>query len=252
MKMCPQNAMPQSQSFYRKMRAHLRGYKSARSAYYFALALGIVLRDGSSRSREELDTVFARPDPWNYARVPEQRRHQAELEMLDGAVGKEKFGSAVEIGCAEGIFTSKLALRCEKLVALDISEAALQRASLRCKEFGHVAFELGDVRDWPIGKSAPYDLIVAIHVLEYVRSPFSLYRLRRAMIHSVRVGGHLLLGNVYQDSVSEGASWGRVLLHGGNWINAFMSAHPGVQIVAARDTDLGDCVSKDLLLRRVS
>jgi 2-polyprenyl-3-methyl-5-hydroxy-6-metoxy-1,4-benzoquinol methylase len=242
--------MRDQETLYRRIRSRLREYGALRSAFHLALSTAVACRDSAHRSRQELDGVFDREDPWNYAGPREQARHAAELGMLESRLGGS-FGDALEIGCAEGAFTQRLAQRCRSLAAADLSAVSLERAARRCAGQPNVRFEQWDVRAWPRAQG-PFDLIVAIHVLEYVRSPLALARVRRRMIEALRPGGWLLVGNVYQDTVSERAWWGKYLLHGGNWINDFFAAHPALQVVAHSETDLGDCRSLDVLMQKAA
>lgn len=237
-------------TLYRSLRSRLRERRSLRSAYHLLLALGIALRDSSRRSRAELDTVFSGAnDPWKYSRAEERARHATELGMLDAA-GASRVPRALELGCAEGFFTERLAARCDELVAVDLSAISLERARSRCAAHPHVRFEQWDLRDWPRETAGAFDLVVAIHVLEYIRSPLALARVRRSMVDSLRAGGLLLVANVHQGSLSETSWWGRYILHGGNWINDFIADHPGLEVVSSTQIELGDCRSLDVLLRR--
>ena len=79
--------------------------------------------------------------------------------------GDGPFDSALEIGCSVGAFTELLAPRCRKLVAVDISAAAVARAAQRVARFPGVTCEVRNVpSDLPSG---PFDLIVASDVLYY-------------------------------------------------------------------------------------
>lgn len=239
-------------TLYRRVRSRLRQRRSLRSAYHFLLSLGIALRDSPRRSRAELDSVFSGArDPWNYSRSQERARHDTELGMLDGA-GASRPSRALELGCAEGFFTQRLAARCDEVVAVDISAICLARARQRCAAHPQVRFEQWDLREWRRKPEGNFDLVVAIHVLEYIRSPLALARVRRSMVESVRIGGLLLVGNVHQDAVSETSWWGRYFVHGGNWINGFVARHPSLEIVSTTQSDLGDCRSLDVLLRRIA
>jgi predicted TPR repeat methyltransferase len=214
------------------------------------LSLGIALRDSSRRSRAELDAAFAgASDPWKYSRAEERARHATELGMLDAA-DAGRLPRVLELGCAEGLFTERLALRCDELVAVDISAISLERARSRCAAHSHVRFEQWDLREWPRETAGAFDLVVAIHVLEYIRSPFALARVRRSMVGSLKAGGLLLVANVYQGSLNETSWWGKFILQGGNWINDFIADHPGLEVISSTQTELGECRSLDVLLRR--
>jgi len=69
--------------------------------------------------------------PWDYASPREQARFHHAAELLDVVRGNTCFRKALEVGCAEGAFTEFLAPRCESLLAVDVSAAALERALTR-------------------------------------------------------------------------------------------------------------------------
>lgn len=169
--------------------------------------------------------------------------------MLDQVRGIRRFGCALEIGCAEGVFTEILADRCDSLLATDFSEVALARARQRCQWGEHVSFAQMDLRNDPLPGN--FDLIVAIHVLEYIKNPLTLRRVRDKLVRGLRSGGYLLIGSCTGDNeFRERLWWSRYMLRGGRRINAFVSAHPQLTIMDAATNPLPGSISWDVLLRR--
>jgi SAM-dependent methyltransferase len=234
------------------LRGRLRRIGWLKSHYYLLLAIGLAWRDGTQGAQQELNEAFAREDPWDYAGPLERNRHAAELRMLDGVNRSGGFRSALELGCAEGAFTELLSDKCRNLLAVDLCSTALARARTRCGAKPNVRFEQWDLRQWPERPAERHDLIVAVHVLEYIRSPRALRRIRSQLVESLDMGGHLLLGNVFQGSMSETTWWGKYFLHGGNWINRFVADDPRLKVVATGELDLVGCQSRDMLLRRIA
>lgn len=231
----------------RVLRRRLRDVPSIRSAYGLLLVLEQSLRDNSANGRRELNSQFeSRMDPWGYATVPnERRRHQVELQMLDAVHPGSRFGKALEIGCAEGIFTAMLAERCNSLLAVDISSVALERAQHRCEREEHVRFQELDIRVDPLPGS--FDLVVVVHVLEYIRNPMALRSIREKIIASLCDGGYLLLGHVSNDHFMETALWSKHLIRGGRNITAFMGSHPALHVVDSQEIELADGRSIEML-----
>jgi len=244
--------MPERPTLYRRIRSRLRDIEPLRRAYHFLIAFKLAFWDSSERSRAELDDFYAlREDRWDYARDLEQRRMDAEVALVDQVAQGRRFSSVLELGCAEGMYTERLATRSERLVSVDISAIAVDRARRRLAASPHVGFECWDVRDWPTDRSGAYDLVSALHVLEYVRSPFAMRRVRANIVDSLRDGGYLLIGSVYQDTYVERTRWlGAILVQGGNWINSYFASHPQLTVVAQSESDLGVCWSRDVLLRK--
>jgi peptidoglycan/xylan/chitin deacetylase (PgdA/CDA1 family) len=94
---------------------------------------------------------------------------------------------ALEIACAEGHFTVRLAPRVGRLTAVDMSGRALARARERCASQGNITFQTLDLNVGDI--PGPFDLIVCSEVLYYVRD---LPCVVRRILSQVRPGGFLL------------------------------------------------------------
>jgi O-antigen/teichoic acid export membrane protein len=236
---------------YGHLRRLLRRVRFIRSGYYLLLAIREALLDGPARGRTELNREFARrEDPWDYATVPYQMsRIRNEVGMLDAVRGGGRFGKALEVGCAEGIFTQFLAERCDSLLAVDISPVALARARQRCQEDERVRFAEWDLRVDPLPDT--YDLIVMIHALEYIRNPISIRRARAKLVEGLCPGGFLLVGTMRVSEILEDAWWGRYFLRSGKRINAFFAQHPALKVVETAEFRLGgDDVTYDVLLQK--
>lgn len=236
---------------YRRLRHLLARARFLRSGYYLLLAIREAMTDSPARGRTELDQEFRRrEDPWDYATVSYQRdRIRTEVEMLDVIRGSGRFANALEVGCAEGMFTELLAERCDALLAVDISPVALARARQRLRAQEHVRFAELDLRVDPLPET--YDLIVVIHALEYIRNPIHVRRARNKLVNGLRPGGYLLVGTMKVTEMHENAWWGRYFLRSGKRINAFFAEHPALKVVRTAEFYLGkDYVSYDVLLRK--
>ena len=76
-------------------------------------------------ARETWDALAANPDLY----VGDPARGRQELESLFGRLGADpRGGTCVEVGCGPGRMTGALAQRFDKVLALDVSEAMLERA----------------------------------------------------------------------------------------------------------------------------
>jgi len=202
--------------------------------------------DGSARSQFELQQDLSQVDPWHYTTNElEMQRHRREVAMLDCVRGSNRFGRVLELGCAEGTFTEFLANRCDSLLATDFNEVALTRARQRRQWDEHVNFALLDLRSDPLPNV--FDLILAIHVLDYIHSPIPLRRIREKLIAGLRPGGYLFIGCVSHDSANETAWWSRYLLRGGEQITAFFAEHRELRVVDSAIYPLAKCTSRDIL-----
>lgn len=105
----------------------------------------------------------ANPDPWDFETSDyEKRKCDHSLEAL----GNLHFAHIFEVGCANGVFTRRLAARCGYLLAVDVSATALELAQRRCADLSHVEFGL---MTFPAQAPLPsgFDLVVLSEVAYY-------------------------------------------------------------------------------------
>lgn len=109
------------------------------------------------------DALYAaNPDPWGFeTRAYEQEKYAATLSALP----KKRFASCLEVGCSVGVLTEQLSSRCDMVLGIDIAEAALARARLRCRGLPTVRFERSELPQR--APDGPFDLIVLSEVLYY-------------------------------------------------------------------------------------
>jgi predicted TPR repeat methyltransferase len=138
-------------------------------------------------SRDYFETLYqSTEDPWDFA----TSEYEAEKYARSIAALGPTYATAFEIGCSIGVFTERLATRCSDLLAVDISERALERARERCAavpqvRFARVAFPHDD-------PAARFDLIACCEVAYYWSdADFALARDRIAA--DLAKGGDLLL-----------------------------------------------------------
>jgi predicted TPR repeat methyltransferase len=132
------------------------------------------------------DDLYARDaDPWDFETSPYEA---AKYDATIAAIDDRQFATALELGCSIGVLTERLAPRCDALLAIDVAEAALDRARER-ERVPHVTFERREIPEqFPDG---PFDLIVASEVLYYLDAPALLTTLD-AIERTLLPGGVLL------------------------------------------------------------
>jgi SAM-dependent methyltransferase len=141
-----------------------------------------------ARTRQYFSRLyFESEDPWNYEGSEyEAEKYNASLQALP----RQEYQSAFEIGCSIGVFTARLAPRCKKLLSIDLSDAVLQRAEERCRQFPQVTFRVMPVPDeYP---ADVFDLTVLSEVGYYLESK-DLARLSEQITAYAALRGHLLL-----------------------------------------------------------
>ena len=113
---------------------------------------------------EYFHQIYAtKADPWNFAASEyEAGKYQQTINTLN----RGRYAHAFEIGCSIGVLTAQLAVRCDRLLSVDVSEAALQQARERCAGLSNVEFQLLSVPgEYPSGS---FDLTVLSEVGYYL------------------------------------------------------------------------------------
>ncbi len=126
-------------------------------------------------------------DPWRFETSEYERdKYAATLAALP----KVYYKNAFEIGCSIGVLTRQLAQRCERLLAVDGSVLALQKAQERLKAAPHVRFEQMKVPD--VFPEDQFDLILVSEV-GYYWSWQDMAKAQQLILKSLEPQGHLLL-----------------------------------------------------------
>ncbi len=130
----------------------------------------------------------ASADPWDFhGSAYERAKYDATLEALPA-----RCGALLEVGCSIGVLTSRLAPRCDHLLALDFAEAALVRARIACAAYGNVDFlQAGIPAGWPPGR---FDAILLSEIL-YFLSPADIETTAHRATAALEPGGVILLVN---------------------------------------------------------
>jgi peptidoglycan/xylan/chitin deacetylase (PgdA/CDA1 family)/2-polyprenyl-3-methyl-5-hydroxy-6-metoxy-1,4-benzoquinol methylase len=143
----------------------------------------------SWQSRRYWDEIFAQEDPWRY---DESDYFRWKTELTLGLLSAFPAQTALEIGCGEGHFTSRLADHVGSLTAIDLSPRALSRARERCGGRDAVKFAVMDLAKDPLPRGM--ELIVCNEVLYYL--PLDVVRSQAGRILScLQPGGHLVLAH---------------------------------------------------------
>jgi len=110
-----------------------------------------------------------RPDPWGLGSRWYERRKRA---VTLAALPDERYRDVLEVGCSIGMLTAELADRCDRLVATDVSPAALAQAKERSAHRSNVDLVQHDIGEGVPG--GPYDLVVLSEVGYYLTRPHLL------------------------------------------------------------------------------
>lgn len=207
-----------------------------RSFWAFLNRLWLIIWDDPTRAQPYFERIYSEtPDPWDYLRTVQQARYQTAIQALDEARQQEKFATALEIGCSEGMFTELLTERCGKLLALDISTVALGRAKDKCQRYTNI-----DFKQWDLSKdtlSETFDLVTIMDVLEYFYRPSSLRNVRDKIVSFVKPGGYLLVTTSKTHDFVESSHWAR-WLHCGKHCMTLMASHPDLTVCYTSEMEL--------------
>lgn len=126
-------------------------------------------------------------DPWHFETSAYER---AKYDHTLAALPRDRYEAALEVGCANGVLTQRLAPRCADLLAVDVSPTALDAARRRCADQPQVRFEQRRMpADAPDGC---FDLILLSEVIYYWDRD-DLARAAAYLRDHVREGGDALL-----------------------------------------------------------
>ncbi|WP_028351281.1 nodulation methyltransferase NodS [Bradyrhizobium murdochi] len=144
-----------------------------------------------NKKYQSLDLELANDDPWRLDGNPfERERH---TQMLRLSLSQGVITHALEVGCAAGGFTEKLAPHCERLTVVDVMPRAIGRACQRTKRWSHITWIASDIQEF----STPelFDLIVVAEVLYYLEDMTEIRAAIRNLVQMLAPGGHLLFGS---------------------------------------------------------
>ena len=222
---------------YSSVRRVLERVPPLRTAIIYTVEVKNTLADSSERDRRAVARLYTeQQDPFGFARDLEQFRFERAISYVQQAATERRLSRALEIGCAEGMFTRMLAPHCELLVAVDLSPIAVERARQRCSDLPNVKFAEWDVRKDPL--DGQFDLIVATGVLEYILRPATLRDAKERITAAVKPGGYLLLGNTETGHQIEKRWIGRKLIRG-TLVNDFFANDSRYEVI---DSSLDQCV----------
>jgi LmbE family N-acetylglucosaminyl deacetylase len=128
-----------------------------------------------------------RDDPWRVRTRWYERRRRA---VLAASLPRERYARGIELGCSVGETTAVLAGRCDELIAVDGSAAAVETAAERLRDLPHVTVERMRIPDdWPPGAA---DLVVVSELAYYLPEDGWDAVIDR-ILGSLRPGGEVVL-----------------------------------------------------------
>lgn len=144
-------------------------------------------------------------DAWGYHA---SQTHCGRADRILAALAGGTPQRLLELGCAEGFLTRRLAEQAAAVVACDLSELAVERARLHCAGLGNVQFLAADVRlRLPAGS---FDVCLASDVLYYL-SPGEIVSLAKRLRQQMSPDARLIFANEWNESYRDLTSPQQVL-----------------------------------------
>lgn len=179
-----------------RKRDHLQAKKQSSECTYERHAMSE--RESISRKAQSFfEKLWQQGDPWDLETSEfEQRRCARLIEILSS----RRYAKALEIGCAAGIFTRLLAHVADRVVALDVSPNAIERARTTWTGSESAEFQVANIIEYDARGEGPWDLVVMsdmVYFLGWLYPFFDIGWLAMELYGATRVGGQLLLANCY-------------------------------------------------------
>jgi SAM-dependent methyltransferase len=135
----------------------------------------------------------ANPAPWQVG--PDDQDTQKYQAML-ASLPSTRYRHVLEVGCGTGLLSAALAQRCDRLLGIDLAQAAISQAQARLQRMRHVRFAC---RAFPgdLQADAPadgFDLIVLSDMLHRLDAK-ALARAAQVTRSLLARGGHVQLVN---------------------------------------------------------
>lgn len=149
----------------------------------------------SERLRSFFDELWANGDPWALeTSTLDQQRYERQVDLIRD----RHYDRAIEIGCAAGAFTRRLAPLAEHVLAVDIAETAVESA--REHQPPNVEYRVADVVQLDPVEEGTFDLVVMSETAYYLGWLYPLFDLgwfAHRLNTATTPGGRLLLVNTY-------------------------------------------------------
>jgi SAM-dependent methyltransferase len=158
------------------------------------------MREHAARQiAEHYEKVWKCTDPWEF---DASEYEQARYDQLLARVADRRYERILELGCGAGQFTRRLAGIADRVLALDVAPAAVERARAAWTGPDNVEFRAVDVMKFDLHAEGPWDLISfceTIYCVGWLYSFFDLGWLASELLNATAPGGRLLLANTMSE-----------------------------------------------------
>lgn len=153
--------------------------------------------------RTFMDSLWEQGDFWDIENSKYERDRCTQLLRL---IEDQHYARVLEIGCGAGYLTQRLAPLADSIVALDISQTAIERARTLWTASTAVDFRVANVMEYKPQTDGPWDLIVfsdTMCYLGWLYPFFDVAWLAVQMFEATGDSGRLLMAN----SMGEADDW---------------------------------------------
>ncbi len=124
---------------------------------------------GTGTARAAFEAAYAAgADPW----ASDDRRYSYQRWKYEGLMALlpegRRFRHTLDLGSGVGVLSRKLSMVSDRVLGLDIAQAAVDRASSHAVRHGNLRFEQGDVTNLAPSLDGRFDLIVIADTLYYL------------------------------------------------------------------------------------
>ena len=151
----------------------------------------------SRKAQSFFEELWRGGDPWDLQTSEFERQRCARLIEILSA---RRYAKVLEIGCAAGVFTRLLTHVADRVVALDVSPNAIERARATWTGPAPAEFQVANIIEYDAHGEAPWDLVVMsdiVYYLGWLYPFFDIGWLAMDLFTATRGGGQLLLANCY-------------------------------------------------------
>jgi 2-polyprenyl-3-methyl-5-hydroxy-6-metoxy-1,4-benzoquinol methylase len=138
--------------------------------------------------KNRMEERYRKGSAWG--RAGENRDIQAAVELISD----RHYGSCLDVGTGYGHYAEAVAPLCDEVLAIDISEVAIQEARERLSHLPNVTFKAQNIRTFLFNEK--YDLIVLGEVIYYFGDkylPGSFHKLLKRISVALTINGRILL-----------------------------------------------------------
>jgi predicted TPR repeat methyltransferase len=151
------------------------------------------------RARRFFDDLWRQGDYWQLETCEfDQARYARSLQLL----ADRRYARTLEIGCGAGAFTRLLAGVSDRVLGVDVSPAAIDRACASASGAG-VEFRVANVMEAAPEEEGAWDLIVmneTIYYLGWLYSFFDVSWLAHRLWTATAAGGRFMMANTFGDA----------------------------------------------------